>query len=82
MPVIEAVAAGGLSYCADNTALSELLPYIHGGFDASSEESIQATLMRAISGQDAKKNIDIRMRALERFNWASAAEAFLVALND
>lgn len=81
MPVIEAVAAGGLSYSADNTALTELIPYIHGSFEAADEASIQATLVRALSGQDSTQNHIIRNRALERFNWKRASEAFLTALH-
>ena len=80
MPVLEAVAAGGLSYCANNTAMSELVPYVHGSFDAADEASIRATLLRAIKGQDAAKRDSVREKALERFNWSASAEAFLKAI--
>lgn len=80
MPVLEAVAAGGLSYCADNTAMSDLLPYVHGSFDAADDATIRATLLRAIKGQDAAKRDSVRAKALEHFNWAASAEAFMEAI--
>lgn len=80
MPVLEAVAAGGLSYCANNTAMSELVPYVHGNFNAESDASIRATLLRAIKGQDAAKRESVRAKVLEHFNWAASAEALLKAV--
>lgn len=80
IPVLEAVAAGGLSYCADNTAMSDLVPYVHGSFDAADDASIRATLLRAIKGQDASKRDSVRARALDHFNWAASAEVFLEAI--
>ena len=80
MPVLESVAAGGLSYCANNTAMSDLVPYVHGSFDAGDDASIRATLLRAINGQDAAKRDSVRAQALRHFNWASSAEAFLEAI--
>ena len=80
MPVLESVAAGGLSYCANNTAMSELVPYVHGSFDSADDASICASLLRIIKGQDAEKRDSVREKALEHFNWAASAEVFLQAL--
>ena len=80
MPVLEAVAAGGLSYCADNTAMSDLVPYVHGSFDAADDASIRATLLRVIKGQDTAKRDSVRAQALKHFNWTASAEAFLEAI--
>lgn len=80
MPVLEAVAAGGLSYCADNTAMSDLVPYVHGSFNAADEASICATLLRAIKGQDVAKRDSVRAQVLKQFNWAASAEAFMEAI--
>lgn len=80
MPVLEAVVAGGLSYCANNTAMSELVPYVHGSFDAKDDASIRATLLRAINGLDAGKRRNLRTQALDYFNWADSAEALLEAI--
>lgn len=81
MPVLESVAAGGLSYCADNTAMSDLVPYVHGSFDAADDASIRATLLRAIKGLDATKRDGVRVKALEHFNWTASAESFLEAIH-
>ena len=76
MPVLEAVAAGGLSYCANNTAMSELVPYVHGSFDSADDASIRATLLRVTKGQDAVKRDSVREKALEHFNWVSPPKFF------
>lgn len=80
MPVLEAVAAGGLSYCSNNTAMTELVPYVHGSFDAADDVSIRATLLRAINGRDIPHRDLIRANALKHFNWAASARSFLEAI--
>lgn len=80
MPVIEAVAAGGLSYCADNTAMSELVPHVHGSFDAHDPESIRQVVRRAVSGQDANRRDTVRAQMLKTFNWTASAEALMEAI--
>ncbi len=81
MPVIEAVAAGGLSYCANNTALAELAPYVHGNFDSTAPDQIRATILRAVEGRDADQRAAVRDRALARYTWPATAHVFLKALH-
>ena len=52
IPPIESVKLGSLTFVADNTALSELRPYVHGVFAAEKIDEI-ATFMRSVveSGQ-------------------------------
>lgn len=80
MPVIEAVAAGGISYCADNTAMSELVPYVHGSFDAADRSQIRDAICRAVSGQDKANRDAVRTRMLDTFTWAASAEALMRAI--
>lgn len=80
MPILEALAAGGLSYCADNTAMSDFAPYVTGRFDSNSYDSIRASLLRAIRGIDVADRDFVRARALEHFSWSASAEAFLEAI--
>jgi glycosyltransferase involved in cell wall biosynthesis len=81
MPVIEAVAAGGLSYCANNTSMAELVPYVHGGFDAADRGQIRNVLLRATRGQDFARRDTVRSRTLETFNWSASAATFMEAIN-
>jgi glycosyltransferase involved in cell wall biosynthesis len=81
MPVIEAVAAGGLSYCADNTAMSELTAYVHGTFDACSVEEIRAIIGRIVDGRDTAACAENQARTVAAFSWRAAAETLLRAIH-
>jgi glycosyltransferase involved in cell wall biosynthesis len=80
MPVTEAVAAGGISYCADNTAMSELIPYVHGSFDASDQAQLRDTIRRAVAGEDTKNRAEVQTRMMSTFSWSSSADALMRAL--
>lgn len=82
MPIIEAVAAGGASYCADNTAMSELVPYVDGKFAASDSEEIRATLSRVFEKAAPGGDMATRNRMMEAFSWPASAHAFIEAIRD
>ncbi|RYG39216.1 MAG: glycosyltransferase family 1 protein [Burkholderiales bacterium] len=81
MPVIEAVAAGGISYCADNTAMHELVPYVHGSFDGSNPSELRDTIRRAAAGSDTGARVETQARMKRTFSWASSGEALMKALH-
>lgn len=81
MPVIEAVAAGGVSYCADNTAMSELGAHVHGMFDAGSAEQIRDTLLQIAAGRNAEISGEKQARAASAFSWKTAAATLLEAIH-
>ncbi|MEQ8771977.1 MAG: glycosyltransferase family 1 protein [Erythrobacter sp.] len=80
MPIIEAVAAGGISYCADNTAMSELVPHVHGSFDANDPDQIKATLERAFTNEARGRSEAVRERMLDSFSWSRSAHAMVQAI--
>jgi glycosyltransferase involved in cell wall biosynthesis len=80
MPIIEAVAAGGVSYCADNTAMSELVPYVHAGFDENDQEEVRAVVRRAFSRSRTETDDIVRERMLKKFTWTASAHALVEAL--
>ena len=80
MPIIEAVAAGGISYCADNTAMSELVPHVHGSFDANDPDQIKATLERAFTNEARGRSEAVRERMLDSFSWSRSAHAMVEAI--
>ena len=57
IPPIEAIAAGGKSYCSNNTALLELAEYVNGTFDSYNVEDIEKTF------KEATKEIDLDHQA-------------------
>ncbi|WP_417464361.1 glycosyltransferase family 4 protein [Kordiimonas sp.] len=81
MPVIEAVAAGGISYCADNTAMSELVPSVHGSFDGSDIGAIRETIRRAVAGSDTACREAVKAKTLKAYSWKASAEALMRAIN-
>ena len=80
MPVIEAVAAGGISYCANNSAMAELVPYVHGSFDSSDAAQLRDIVRRAAVGRDEALRSAIQARTMSAFSWAASASALLEAL--
>lgn len=80
MPVIEAVAAGGISYSADNTSMSELIPYVHGSFDANDPSQIRETIVRAAERRDTASCDSVRTRMLKAYSWAASAQALMEAI--
>lgn len=81
MPIIEAVAAGGISYCADNTAMSELVPHVHGSFDSNDPDKIKATVRRAFEGGCAGPDEKVREKMLDTFSWKASAYSLIAALH-
>jgi len=82
MPIIEAVAAGGRSYCADNTAMSELVPFVHGSFQASEQGQIRDSILKAFADSGEITQFAVRDRLLETFSWEASAEALIDVLRD
>ena len=82
MPIIEAVAAGGRSYCADNTAMSELVPFIHGSFEAASQDQLRGIIRQAFAEHDNAVKLAVRDRTLKSFSWNASAHALMKALRD
>lgn len=80
MPVIEAVAAGGMSYSADNTSMSELIPYVHGSFEADNSGQIRDAIIRAAEGRDIANRDAVRARMLVAYSWTASAQALMEAI--
>lgn len=81
LPVIEAVAAGGISYCAENTALNELKNYVHGTFNNDEVGDLTRVLSYLLSN-DKKNHQEKQSFVLRDFNWMKAAERFVSVLQD
>ena len=80
IPPLEATALECPSYSADNTALSELTPYLSGTFD-NNENSI-VTLLNKIEHEGKLLNlIDKSKQVITTFNWANSADILLKALS-
>ena len=82
MPIIEAVAAGGRSYCAKNTAMSELVPFVHGSFAATEQAQICDSIRKAFGDYAEAEKCAVRDRMLATFNWDASAEALIDVLRD
>lgn len=81
IPPLEAMAIGCPSYSADNTALSELIPYLSGTFD--NNETRIVTLFNKIEQEDKKLNLkDKSKQVITMFNWANSADILLKKLTD
>ncbi|WP_323039885.1 glycosyltransferase family 1 protein [Gemmobacter sp.] len=80
IPPLEAVVAGGRSYCAANTAMLELADCVHGTFDASSIDEMTALMYTALAGPSRESSEALRNRALERYSWGHAADVLLSAI--
>lgn len=79
IPPLEAVALGCPSYSADNTALSELTPYLSGTFDTN--ESSIVSLFNNIEQQKNKPDlVTKRGQVMAAFNWANSADILLKTL--
>ena len=77
IPPIEAIAAGGRSYCSNNTALHELTQYVNGTFDSTNIDEIENTFHRAISEVYKDINPRLRREVLDKFNWEKSAKIFM-----
>ena len=77
IPPIEAIAAGGVSYCSNNTALSEISDYVNGTFDSNNVDEIEQTLHKAIDMANSDTQYNLRNKVLENFNWKKTAEIFM-----
>jgi len=73
IPPLEAVVLGTQSYCADNTALSELSPYLDGMFDAGVVNEITSVLENSYRTNNVttKKNIS------DTYQWDKSADILL-----
>jgi len=80
IPPLEAVVAGGQSYCAANTAMNELADCVHGTFNAGDLDEIVAVMRASLAGRFPKDDMVLRMRALDRYSWNRAADNLLDAI--
>ena len=79
IPPLEAVALGCPSYCADNTALSELKKYVSGTFE--NEVNAMTQLMKKVySEKDTLKGLVKSNAVLNDFNWSNSADILLETL--
>ena len=80
IPPIEAIAAGGKSYCSNNTALIELKDYVNGTFDSSNIVEIESALEEATkeNNEDLQKNL--RTAVINKFSWEKTAKKFIASL--
>jgi glycosyltransferase involved in cell wall biosynthesis len=73
IPPLEAVVLGTQSYCADNTALSELSPYLDGMFDADNISEIVSVLENSnIINENIMKN-----HPSDCYQWDKSADVLL-----
>lgn len=80
IPPLEAIAAGGVSYCSDNTALAELAAYIHGTFNADDQQALRSTLLRAAKKVDSILSEDLRKKAINMYSWERSVNSFAAVL--
>ena len=80
IPPIEAIAAGGKSYCSNNTALMELSNYVNGTFDSTNVEDITKTLNEATREVDLEHQTYLREAVIYKFTWEKAAKKFISSL--
>lgn len=77
IPPIEAIAAGGQSYCANNTALSELKDYVSGTFNQHNINDIVNIFNKAIDEFDEGKNKKLKKQVINKFSWKNSAKTFI-----
>lgn len=80
IPPLEAVVAGGQSYGAANTAMTEIADHLHGSFDASSTADIQRIMRLALSQPSPEPEPQMQARALADFSWECSADNLLDAI--
>ena len=81
IPPLEAVAAGGRSYAAANTAMNEISGYLDGTFDAGDTGDIQRVVREILETPDHTPDPTRRLRALEDFSWGHSADALLASIH-
>jgi len=80
IPPIEAIAAGGRSYCSNNSALTELAEYVNGTFDSYNIEDIEKTLKEATKEIDSDYQANLREAVINTFSWKKTAKKFVSSL--
>jgi glycosyltransferase involved in cell wall biosynthesis len=80
IPPLEAVVAGGLSYGAANTAMTEISDHLHGTFDAGDTADIQRVMRQALERGDHVPDPTMKSRALADFSWEQSADNLLAAI--
>ena len=80
MPPLEAVAAGGRSFCADNTAMSELSGLVQGQFDASSQAEIRDCVRHVFASNAHRPDPDMKAKLAQSYSWDASAQAMIDAL--
>ncbi len=73
IPILEAKLAGGLSFCAANTAMLDLEKYVDGIFNPSDSDQI-ASLMDGVLKKQVL-GVDTKQRILADFSWNQSAKA-------
>lgn len=80
IPPLEAVVAGGQSYGAANTAMTEIVDHLHGSFDAGNISDIQRIMRLALSQPHQEPDPHMQARALADFSWECSADNLLEAI--
>lgn len=80
IPPLEAVVAGGLSYGAANTAMTEIADCLHGTFNASDTADIQRAMRQALAYGNYSPDSAMQERALAKFSWARSADNLMAAI--
>jgi glycosyltransferase involved in cell wall biosynthesis len=79
IPPLEAMALGCASYSAENTALTELSPYLSGTFE--NNQMAITSLINRITLEDPKKILQEKSeQVISTFNWAASADVLLKKL--
>jgi glycosyltransferase involved in cell wall biosynthesis len=73
IPILEAKLAGGLSYCAANSAMKDLEQYIDGMFNSGDSESISRLMGEVLKGNLG--SVDTADKILTDFSWKRSAKA-------
>lgn len=80
VPPLEAVVAGGVSYCAANTAMLELAHHLHGTFDAADVDDIQRIMREALATSHTVRDPTQIAIAIAEFSWARSADNLVDAI--
>lgn len=79
IPPLEAVAAGGRSICSDNTAMTELAPFVHRTFDSNDPTALTTVLLDAAQ-TPWQPRPDLQDLVARHYSWDRAADAFVHAI--
>ncbi|EOK5702644.1 glycosyltransferase family 4 protein [Vibrio vulnificus] len=79
IPPLEAAILGCKSFCAKNTALTELSSFVDGTFNCGNIEEIKTIIELVI--QDSNLEQASGKKIMDQFNWGNVASEFINAIN-